>query len=54
MRHNTRATQADADIGDRIRALHTGPERPRVHRMIVRQTGWGHADAGPKAPIDHP
>jgi MFS family permease len=54
MRHNTRATQADAAIGDRIRALHTGPDRPRVHRMIVRQTGWGHADAGPKAPIDHP
>jgi hypothetical protein len=54
MRHNTRATQADADIGDRIRALHTGPERPRVHRMIVRQTGWGHADTAPKAPIDHP
>ncbi len=37
VRHNTRATQADAAVGETIRALHKGPERPRVHRMIVRQ-----------------
>jgi predicted MFS family arabinose efflux permease len=54
MRHNSRATHADAAVGDRIRALHVGPERPRVHRMIVRQTGWGHTDSPAKAPIDHP
>jgi MFS family permease len=52
VRHNTRATQADAAIGERLRALQKGPERPRVHRMIVRQTGWGHVEPTPKAPID--
>lgn len=54
VRHNMRATQADAAIGERIRALHMGPDRPRVHRMIVRQTGWGHAgDAPERAPDLH-
>jgi MFS family permease len=52
VRHNTRATQADAAVGERIRALQKGPERPRVHRMIVRQTGWGHVEQTPKAPVD--
>jgi MFS family permease len=52
VRHNTRATQADAAVGERLRALQKGPERPRVHRMIVRQTGWGHVEPTPKAPID--
>jgi MFS family permease len=36
VRHNTRPTLADAAVGDTLRALHHGPERPRVHRMIVR------------------
>jgi MFS family permease len=40
VRHNQRMTQADAAIGERLRALHQGPDRPRVHRMIERQTGW--------------
>ncbi len=52
VRHNTRATQADAAIGERLRALQKGPERPRVHRMLVRQTGWGHVEPTPKGPID--
>jgi MFS family permease len=52
VRHNTRATQADAAVGERLRALQKGPERPRVHRMLVRQTGWGHVEPTPKAPID--
>ncbi|WOK36372.1 MFS transporter [Sphingomonas sp. C3-2] len=39
VRHNQRITKADAGIGDRIRALHQGPEPPRVRRMIERQTG---------------
>jgi MFS family permease len=39
VRYNQRITQADARIGDRLRALHRGPEPPRVHRMIERQTG---------------
>jgi MFS family permease len=39
VRYNQRVTQADARIGDRLRALHRGSEPPRVHRMIERQTG---------------
>lgn len=39
VRHNQRRTQADLEHLDRVRALHIGPEAPRVHRMIERQTG---------------
>jgi MFS family permease len=39
IRHNNRLTQDDAVIPERIRALHRGPEAPRVRRMIERQTG---------------
>lgn len=39
VRHNQRRTHADAHNSDRIMALHLGPEQPRVHRMIERQTG---------------
>lgn len=39
VRQNQRVTQADAEIGDRVRALHKGPNPPVVHRMIERQTG---------------
>jgi len=39
VRHNQRVTQADAQVGERLRALHRGSEPPRVHRMIERQTG---------------
>ena len=38
VRHNQRRTQADAEVSERLFALHRGPERPRVHRMIERQT----------------
>jgi len=38
IRHNRRRTQADTAITDRIRALHAGPEPPRVTRMIERPT----------------
>ncbi|RDJ20226.1 MFS transporter [Bosea caraganae] len=38
VRQNQRVTQADAAIGDRVRALHQGAEPPRVHRVIERQT----------------
>jgi MFS family permease len=40
VRHNQRMTHADAVVGERLRALHKGPGRPRVHRMIERQAGW--------------
>ncbi len=52
IRHNSRATQADAVVGERLRALHGGKEPPRVHRMIVRQPEGGHIDPTPKAPMD--
>lgn len=38
IRHQERRTKADADVADRIWALHKGAEKPRVHRMIERQT----------------
>ena len=38
VRHNSRITQADAAIGARLRALHIGPEKPVVRRLIERQT----------------
>jgi MFS family permease len=46
LRHNSRLTQEDAVIPERLRALHQGPGRPVVKRMIERQTGSlpvGHA-----------
>jgi predicted MFS family arabinose efflux permease len=39
VRQNQRITQQDAIIGERIRALHRGPEKPLVRRLIERQTG---------------
>ena len=49
VRHNQRRTQADAAIGERLLALHQGPEEPRVHRMIERPTGWITPDAASAA-----
>lgn len=39
IRQNQRVTQADAMIGERVRALHQGPNPPVVHRVIERQPG---------------
>lgn len=38
VRHNTRFTHQDAVIHEKLRALHQGPEPPRVRRMIERQS----------------
>lgn len=38
VRHNQRRTNADAENYEKLIALHKGPEKPRVHRMIERQT----------------
>ena len=38
LRHNQRRTKADAEVTERLMKLHRGSERPRVHRMIERQT----------------
>jgi hypothetical protein len=37
IRHNQRVTQADAEIGDRVRALHYGTDPPMARRLIERQ-----------------
>lgn len=39
VRHNQRRTQTDAINSERLLALHIGPAKPVVHRMIERQTG---------------
>ncbi|MDT8853577.1 MFS transporter [Paracoccaceae bacterium Fryx2] len=44
LRHHQRRTQADGGVTDRLLALHRGPEPPRVHRMIERQTVSLHDD----------
>lgn len=44
VRHNMRRTYADAEISNRLLALHRGSEGPRVHRMIERQTVPLHDD----------
>lgn len=38
VRHNSRMTHHDAVVPERLRALHQGPEGPRVRRMIERQS----------------
>jgi hypothetical protein len=38
IRHNLRRKHADAEITEKLRALHRGENRPKVHRMIERQT----------------
>ncbi|RWM30740.1 MFS transporter [Mesorhizobium sp.] len=53
IRHNRRATHADAVVGERIRALHSGENPPRVRRMIERPTTAGTALVSPRGPIDH-
>ncbi|MGE0773713.1 MAG: MFS transporter [Sphingomonadaceae bacterium] len=39
VRHNQRRTQTDAANSERLMELHKGPDAPKVHRMIERQTG---------------
>ena len=47
-----RITQADAEIGERIRPLHSGAEPPRVHRMIERPTDWTASHGQLKGMVD--
>lgn len=53
VRHNGRITHADAVVGERLRALHSGDEPPRVRRMIERPTTAGTALVMAKGPIEH-
>ena len=43
LRHNSRLTHDDATIPAHLRALHRGPDGPRVRRMIERQTSTLHS-----------
>jgi hypothetical protein len=47
VRQNYRFTHADAEVWERVRALHRGSNPPRVHRMIERQTAAAHHGASP-------
>ncbi|QKC81956.1 MFS transporter [Mesorhizobium sp. NZP2077] len=53
VRHNGRITHADAMVGERLRALHSGDEPPRVRRVIERPTTAGTALVMAKGPIEH-
>ncbi len=44
LRHNMRRTKADAEVSDRLLALHQGAAPPQVHRMIERQSAFPHHD----------
>lgn len=53
VRHNLRLTKADADISERIRALHTGTEPPSVRRYVERPVDWyAQVAATPKTAIE--
>jgi MFS family permease len=48
VRQNQRMTEDDAAVGERIRQLHRGPDKPRVRRMIERQTSSPPAPPSPR------
>jgi MFS family permease len=51
-RHVDRRTLADTEVDDRIRALHSGSEPPKVHRMVVRPTRPRQPGLQTKSPVD--
>jgi len=52
VRHNQRRTQSDAEVSERLLALHKGTTPPVVHRMIERQTVSIHDDMPLKTHLD--
>nr|WP_247876691.1 MFS transporter [Ochrobactrum sp. CM-21-5] len=54
VRHNQRRTQADAEVSEKLLALHRGEKPPLVHRMIERQTVSIHDDMPLKTHLDVP
>ena len=52
VRHNSRITHHDAIIPQRLRALHRGPDAPRVRRMIERQSAPPASEQAPETLID--
>lgn len=53
VRHNSRMTYHDAAISQHLRALHRGPDGPRVRRMIERQCTPQAWEQVRKTLIDH-
>jgi len=52
VRHNSRITHHDATVPERLRALHRGPDAPRVKRMIERQCTAAALEPAPETLID--
>jgi hypothetical protein len=52
VRHNSRITHHDATVPERLRALHRGPDAPRVKRMIERQCTPAALEPAPETLID--
>lgn len=52
VRHNQRRTHSDAEVSERLLALHKGSTPPLVHRMIERQTVSVHDDMPLKEHLD--
>jgi MFS family permease len=52
VRHNSRMTHHDSIIPERLRALHRGPDAPRVRRMIERQSAPPALAQAPETLID--
>ncbi|MGH8249150.1 MAG: MFS transporter [Steroidobacteraceae bacterium] len=50
LRLNNRMTRSDAVVPESLRALHRGPDSPRVRRMIERPTGSLSAAQEPQSP----
>ena len=53
VRHNLRLTKADAEITERLRALHSGAEPPLVRRFVERPVDWySRVTAAPKDEVE--
>lgn len=52
VRHNSRMTQHDAVVPQRLRALHCGPDGPRVRRMIERESAAVPIDSGSRDRVE--
>jgi MFS family permease len=54
VRHSQRMTKADAGVSEKLRALHSGAEGPRVKRAIERPPSWFASGGTGKGTIDPP
>ena len=54
VRHNLRLTKADAQVSEKLRALHKADNPPQVRRLVERPVHWLAAVANAKDVIDPP